>query len=279
MSRWRSLSLSSKDVLAISTVAVLSAAWYLSNHEWAQPASDTVGMSYIPFAILLKHTFTLDAYGDLVGTIRSHGHEVSKSPIGTPLTVLPFYVFYALVDGHVTPQIVSGLGKLSAGLLTTVASAFAYLTFVALPRSPVVGAIRGIAPRASYGVRLHRITGYVAADRRSFLAWGTSFEPRIYLERVNEAVALSHLRPCYRHGGHVEGPGHRHCLATIGRYGWTRLPVTWPAGWQAGPCGRRDCTLCRPPALLQSSASSMRYSQQGMQTTTAALLRPSTDRS
>jgi hypothetical protein len=89
-------------------------------------------MSYIPFAILLKHTFTLDAYGDLVGTIRSHGHEVSKSPIGTPLTVLPFYAFYALVDGHVTPQIVSGLGKLSAGLLTTVASAFAYLTFVAL---------------------------------------------------------------------------------------------------------------------------------------------------
>jgi len=116
----------------VPVLVLVSLAWYLANHVWTQPASDTVGLSYIPFAILRGHTFFLDDYKPLVGTIISHGHVVSKSPIGTPLTVLPFYVPYALSAAHVTPSVAAAAGKLSGTVLTTAGNVIFYFTCVRL---------------------------------------------------------------------------------------------------------------------------------------------------
>lgn len=117
---------------SVSCIVLLSLAWYLANHAWAQPASDTVGLTYIPFAILRGPTFFLDAYKPLVGTIISHGHVVSKSPIGTPLTVLPFYVPYALFGHHVTPGVAAAAGKMSGTALTTAGNVIFYFALVRL---------------------------------------------------------------------------------------------------------------------------------------------------
>lgn len=105
---------------------------YFSNANFSQPATDTISLSYTPFALLVNHTFFLNAFGPLPEAIYRYHHEINKYPVGSALTATPFYVPYILFGGSITSSAAAFLGKVSGSALTALAAAFLVPTLARL---------------------------------------------------------------------------------------------------------------------------------------------------
>lgn len=216
-------------------MGLLLLGWYLGNGSWSQPATDTIGLSYLPFALLQHRTVFLSAYSPVQESVVVHGQIVCKYSVGTALTALPVYVPYVVVGGHFSPAAAAVIGKVSGGLLTAIAGVAEYYAMLRLWRSVGIATCGGVL--FGFGTEVSSIASQGLWEQTGAVLWLAVLllvgawiterpdEPWLYVAAGGAAGMTALCRP---QDVLLAGP--------------ILLGIVW-LGWRRGGGGRRSLLL------------------------------------